>query len=238
MSELVNVSFDGATDPALTPIPFSTVTEGGGNDLKYNATGGVGGSPGMELVFAGVAAPCNGEIVHGTVTPAGNVPYASFDLAIVNTGLVLTQASDLFRAQLVTTPVCKVRIVGQAVASNYRLSVVDLIGGGGTVESTSVFAQGAAFKRILLHFHGPSNEYRLFVDGALEVTCSVGAALSAFDRENWGSIDLSIPSMAGSWFYDNLYVDDGESDPPPLTGLASGYLPPRGGGMGLGVNRM
>ena len=62
--ELFKTNFTGATNPALTPTPWDSVTEAANNDLLYGATHGLGSGPGMRVQWnagtAGIA--CKGKV--------------------------------------------------------------------------------------------------------------------------------------------------------------------------------
>lgn len=235
MTRVFHLDFTGATDPDLTPNPFTSMTENAGNDAKYTATGGKDGGPGMELDYAGAASACNGEMVHASILPGSQTPFAAFDVAIVVTGMSLGLITDLWRARLDTTVVAKIRIVGQTITTTYRISVEDMIGTGGAVESATLFTAGATFHRVRLEMKGSTNQLLLYVDDVLEATCSVGSALSAWDRENWGGSSGSNPGAAASWFYDNLELDDGD-EAGPGTGAASSVSGHSPLSLGLGLS--
>lgn len=223
MTQVFSVNFTGADDPSLTPNPFSTITEGAGNDAKYSGLGGVAVSPGMELVFGGTTSAANGEIVHATITPGSDTPYLQFALAVVNTGMMITEITDVLRLRLSATVVAKVRIVGQALPTQYRLAVQDSLGTGGTVNSATLFTQGATFHTVRLDLKGSTNQLLLYVDDVLEATCTVGSTLSGIDRANWGAVAGSVPLVTGSWFYDDLLLNDGQSGAPGY-GLPSAHM--------------
>jgi hypothetical protein len=135
MSILLQTNFSGATNPALTPIPFDSVVEGDANvDVLYGATHGKSSTPGMRVLFNGTPSAKTGYGVVDLTTAARPIPTPgafnhtrirfSFNLAAgtyaTNDRVTLLQV--IYDVSGTDTVLCAVEWVKTATRYKFRLS--------------------------------------------------------------------------------------------------------------------
>lgn len=209
MSIVFSTDFTGATNPALTPNPFSSVDEGAGNDVKYDALRGVDAGPCMNLDFGGTTAAAIGvktfsptiaaETAHGS-------PRFALAFQAVTIGLGVSAQFSLLGAMVTATQVWTVTFRNSSPAI---LQLTDHKGTGGTVNGTTALVAGHWYK-IAVDMDAGDDRLRLYLDDALEATVVVGQALSAVDALRVGNqATYAVPMAAADWLIDDVLVEDG-----------------------------
>ena len=224
MSTVKNVDFVGATDPGLTPEPFDSVNEGSGNDVKFGAAVGNGGGPGMEVDLGGTTKAANGQwdlVDDIDVDADAAIASFFFDIRVAESGLVSPNAVDVYRLRESggNDTVFTAMIQAQLTDTLYVFQLEDHQGTGGIV--TGAQRTEGVWYSCELRVSGPEQKAFLYVDGTLDITVDVAAAVNVINEVRIGTVTGATPLATGAYFYDNLRIDDGLPAPPTSSTVTS-----------------
>lgn len=178
-ASFTTINFVGASDPALTPTPFSSVTETAGNDALYGAAVGTGGTPGMRCTFGGTTADCYGTLpLPMVVQAAGRIFEASCDwLAPVLPFAGLSGPSHtIIQFRSATTNLVALRII-KINATDLVIRAVDSIGAVGTNGTTVLAAATYYNMEVQMDCTNPS-QVRVYLNGNLEATQAIATPIA------------------------------------------------------------
>lgn len=200
------ITFTGATNPALTPIPFNSITETAGNDALYGATAGAAGSPGMRCTFGGTSADCYGSYtLPMAVTATGRVFRAACDWLspVLPFAGLSGRTHVILRFRAGSTDLASLTIV-KANTTDLLIRVLDDVGGGGTSGTTILAA--ATFYNFAMEMDCSLNEVRGYLNTTLECTRSIVTPItSAVSELRAGAVGSGFsPLITIEYDIDNL----------------------------------
>ena len=193
MSLVFEADFTGATDPALTPVPFDSVTEDGSNDVRRGAAAGVGGTPGMFINYAGGGSlGAYGTVIYTpTLAPADAPGFIVIQMdfkvqanntAIGNSLCILGRALNAPSTDVATV------FIKRSADTTFNYSLQDDEGAGGTVVGTATHTVGT-YQTLRLVLDNENGKALLYVDGTLDITVTTGLSdFTSIDRIHFGSV--------------------------------------------------
>lgn len=197
-------------DTDMTPDPFDAVNEAGTNDLDKTTSDPTV----MRCRFDGTNGNCFGRGDFTAYTPASSdtLPHflCSFRAPEYGTHAGSPVATIIrFRDQGGSGNLYDIELDHHLMPLQGRFRLTDKIGTGGTVTGTKLINENTWYE-LRLDFDQTNQQIKLYVDGALDITCSIGSALGSMNQFRMGWVDGSVlPSDEVLHFRNEIYLDDG-----------------------------
>jgi len=200
--------FSGATNPGLTPIPFTSKTETSGNTIRYDALGGLSSSPAALVSFAGTSADCYGQYDLGSQVPT----YGKIFTFIFNVKFVIlpyvglsSQSISLFRVTGTDGILANVQLFKPA-AGTPKLRISDAEHSTNTNGTTTLAAATWYEVKLVLDATPGSESLTLYLDGAQEAQkTGTGAFTRRVGSLLFGGMTGSgVPVLGVNWYIDTI----------------------------------
>ena len=203
-----STTFSGATNPGLTPIPFTSTTETSSNTIRYDATGGISSSPAAKVSFAGTSADSYGQYDLGSQVPTsgkiftfifninfGILPYVG--LSNQNISLLRVTGDD---GMLVNVQLYK------PAAGTPKLRISDAEHSTNTNGSTTLAASTWYEIKLVLDATPGSESLTLYLNGTQEAQKTGTGAFSRRIGSLWfGAVTGSgVPVLGVNWDIDTI----------------------------------
>lgn len=132
-----------SVDVGLTPDPFTSITESGGNDI-FQAAVGVGN--GAKCTLAGTATPCYGSKSFTAIPfSRGPIIFTVGHIKVVESGHILNQNFTFFEPRSASSHICRLQWKTNADLTSGKLQVVAGFGAALTTTGTTNISENTAF---------------------------------------------------------------------------------------------